>query len=180
MSDNFDYLNIEQTDKTVLKNLSKMGDRLKELRIAMLTAEESFKQAKNEYEHYANVTIPTEMLSAGIDSISLASGGRLSVSHKFYCQPNKNPVDKAKIAEWLRANGGDSIIEHDATVSADDMDRLTDQGIPFIENTSVNTQRLKSFIKEGIGQGMGPARFKVEDIPECIHFQEVTTVELEV
>ena len=180
MSDSLDYLNIEQNDQTVLKNLSKMGDFLKQLHVKMLEAEENFKQAKNEYEHYANVTIPTAMLSAGIDSISLASGGRLSVLHKFYCQPNKNPADRAKIAEWLRNNGGGHIVEHNATVSAEDVEKLESQGIPFIENTSVNTQKLKSFIKEGIGQGTGAAKFSIEDVPECIHFQEVTTVELEV
>lgn len=179
-TNNYDYLQMETSDKQVLKNLSQMGEQLKDLKKAMVEAEAKFEQAKKAYEHYANVVIPGEMFSAGINSISLASGGSLSISHKFYCQPNKNLEDRKKIVEWLRANNGGHIVEHDASVSADDMDKLSKNGIPFIENTSVNTQKLKSFIKDGLGADGGVQRFTMDDIPACIHFQEVTTVELEV
>ena len=58
------------------------------------------------------------------------------------------------------------------------MERLEQQGIPFVENTSVNTQKLKSFLKDGIGATTGIQQFTIDDIPQCIHFQEVTTVEI--
>lgn len=178
MEENFDYLNIKQEDKNVLKNLAQMGEQLKALKEKMLAAEAEAERTKKEYEHYANVLIPQEMFSAGIDSISLASGGTLSIKHNFYCQPNKNIEDRKKIVEWLRANNGGHIVEHDATVSSEDFDRLSQTGIPFIENTVVNTARLKSFLKDGIGATSGVQQFSIEDIPACIHFQEVTTVDL--
>jgi hypothetical protein len=178
MSDNFDYLNIKDDDKSVLKNLSQMGEQLKKLRQQMLEDEARAEHSKKEYEHYANVIIPQEMFSAGVDSISLASGGKLSIKHNFYCQPNKNAEDRKKIVEWLRANGGGHIVEHDATVASEDFDKLSETGIPFIENTTVNTAKLKSFIKDGIGATTGVQQFTVDDIPACIHFQEVTTVDL--
>lgn len=174
----YSYLQMETSDKKVLKNLSAMGEQLKALKQKMLETEALAEQARKAYEHYANVIIPSEMFSAGVESISLSSGGSLSISHKFYCQPNKNPEDRKKIVEWLRANNGSHIVEHDASVSADDMDKLSANGIPFIENTSVNTQKLKSFIKDGLGADGGTQRFTLEDVPACIHFQEVTTVEL--
>ena len=179
MSDNFDYLNVETSDKQVLKHLSEMGEQLKALKKKQLETEAAADAAKKEYEHYANVVIPSEMHSCGVNSISLASGGTLSIKHNFYCQPNKNPDDRAKIVNWLRNHNGGHIVEHDATVSAEDMEKLNANGIPFIENTVVNTARLKSFLKDGIGATSGVQQFTIDEIPECIHFQEVTTVEID-
>ena len=177
----FSYMTgIASTDKQVLGNLSQMGEQLKKLKQEMIEAETIAEQKKKAYEHYANVVIPQEMFSAGVDSIGLASGGILSIKHNFYCQPNKNAEDRKKIVEWLRSNGGGHIVEHDASVSAEDMDKLEQNGIPFIENTSVNTAKLKSFIKDGIGATTGVQKFTMDEIPACIHFQEVTTVEINV
>jgi len=181
MAENFDYLNpINTSDKEVLKNLSQMGEKLKELQLKMLEAQTLAEQAKKEYEHYANVVIPQEMFSAGVDSIGLSSGGSIKVKHSFYCQPNKNAEDRKTIVEWLRANGGGHLVKHDASVSAEDMDKLEQNGIPFVENTSVNTTSLKAFLKDKIGATTGVQQITIDQIPACIHFQEVTTVELEV
>lgn len=183
MEENFDYLTeaiIKQEDKNILKNLSKMGEKLKSLQLKMLETQALADAAKKEFEHYANVIIPQEMFSAGVDSIGLASGGSLKVKRNFYCQPNKNEADRKKIVEWLRANGGGHLVKHDASVSAEDMEKLDAQGIPYIENTSVNTTSLKAFLKDKIGATTGIQQIAIEDIPACIHFQEVTTVELEV
>lgn len=183
MEENLDYLTeatIKQEDKNILKNLSEMGEKLKELQLKMLETQALADAAKKEFEHYANVIIPQEMFSAGVDSIGLASGGSLKVKRNFYCQPNKNEADRKKIVEWLRANGGGHLVKHDASVSAEDMEKLDAQGIPYIENTSVNTTSLKAFLKDKIGATTGIQQIAVEDIPACIHFQEVTTVELEV
>jgi len=180
MENDLSYLNISSEDKNVLKNLSQMGEQLKALKQKMLEAAELADAAKKEYEHYANVVVPQEMFSAGVDSLSLSSGGTLSIKHNFYCQPNKNADDRKKIVEWLRAHNGGHIVEHDATVSSEDFDKLSETGIPFIENTVVNTARLKSFLKDGIGATTGVQQFTIEDIPACIHFQEVTTVEVNI
>ena len=183
MEENLDYLTeatIKQEDKSVLKNLATMGEKLKELQLKMLETQALADAAKKEFEHYANVIIPQEMFSLGVDSIGLASGGSIKVKRNFYCQPNKNEADRKIIVDWLRANGGSHLVKHDASVSADDMAKLDEQGIPYIENTSVNTTSLKAFLKDKIGATTGIQQIAVEDIPACIHFQEVTTVELEV
>lgn len=176
------YLNagIQEQDKSVLKNLSTMGEKLKELKLDMDIKAAEAEQAKKAYEHFANVIIPQEMFSVGVDSIGLSSGGSLKIKRNFYCKPNKNDADRKTIVEWLRKNGGTHLIEHDASVSAADMDKLEKNGIPFIENTSVNTTSLKAFLKDKIGATTGVQQISIDKIPACIHFQEVTTVELEV
>ena len=53
----FDYLTdnaISGQDKGVLKNLSAMGEKLKELKCVMLAAQAEAERAKKEFEHYAN------------------------------------------------------------------------------------------------------------------------------
>ena len=180
MSDDYDYLNVQEDDKAVLKNLSTMGEHLKELRRKMEEAEEAYEAARKAHDHYANSVLPQEMFSAGVDSITLSSGGKLSVQRKFYCQPNKNAEDRRAIVEWLRSHNGGHLVEHDATVSAEDMERLSANGIPFVENTVVNTTRLKAFLKDGVGATSGAQQFAMDEIPACIHFQEVTTVNLEI
>lgn len=179
MSDNYDYLNVESNDKQVLKHLAEMGEQLKRLKEKQLATEAAAEAAKKEYEHYANVVIPSEMHACNVTSISLATGGTLSIKHNFYCQPNKNDADRAKIVKWLREHNGGHIVEHDATVSAADMEALEKNKIPYIENTVVNTARLKSFLKDGIGATTGVQQFAIDEIPDCIHFQEVTTVEID-
>lgn len=176
--ENYDYMMIDNHDKNVLKHLSDMGEKLKKLKAKQLELEEAAATVKKEYEHYANVLIPNEMHACGIDSIHLASGGSLSIKRNFYCQPNKNAEDRKIIVDWLRANGGGHLVEHNATVDAADFEELEISGIPFIENTTVNTMRLKSFLKDGIGATSGVQQFTMEDIPACIHFSEVTVAEI--
>lgn len=179
MSDDISYLTegLDQSDKSILKNLSKMGATLKQLKLEMETKAAEAEQAKKKYEHFANVLLPTELVAAGVNSIALEDGGTIQLKHNFYCQPNKNAEDRALIAKWLREHDGGYIIEHNATCTVEDAEKA---GIPFTENASVNTAKLKSFLKDGIGATSGVQRFTVEDIPACIHFQEVTTVEIKV
>lgn len=126
MAEDLSYLNvgIQEQDKGVLKNLSTMGERLKELKLAMEVKAAEAEQAKKAYEHFANVIIPQEMFSAGVESIGLSSGGSLKVKRNYYCQPNKNEEDRKTIVKWLRENGGGHLVKHDASVSAADMEKL--------------------------------------------------------
>jgi hypothetical protein len=179
MEDNLDYMNVKTEDKQVLSNLSKMGEHLKQLQLNMLEAETKFEQAKKEFEHYANVILPQEMFSVGIESLTLANGGTIKVQHKYYCQPNKNDADKKIMANWLREHNGEDLIKESATVSTADIDKLKDSNIPFIGKSEINTNALKAFLVKGLGVNSGVQQFSVEDIPACMHFQQVTFAEVE-
>ena len=175
--DNYDYF-MTQKDTNVLQNLSKMGEHLKELKIQMLEAQAAAEQAKKNYEHYANNILPMEMHSAGIEELTLASGGKLSVKHAYYCSPNKNDTDQAIMREWLINHGGDYLIKDNAIVDGSSIDTLEKNGVPFARKTEVNTTSLKAFLKDKLGVTSGTAQISISDIPACMHFQEVTTIEL--
>jgi hypothetical protein len=121
-----------------------------------------------------------EMFNAGVSSLDLITGGRLSYEHKYYCQPNKNAADKNVIADWLRQHGGEHLIKDQAYVDGALIDKLKESGIPYIEKDDINTNSLKAFIKDKLGgQGGGTQQLTLEDIPACIHFQEVSTVRID-
>ena len=119
------------------------------------------------------------MFSAGVENLKLTDGHMLSVKRAYYCSPNKNADDKKIIADWLEANGGGHLIKKTITAGEDSIAALKEAGIPFAEDSAVNTASLKSFLKDKLGITSGVAQIQMEDIPNCIHFSEVQVAEIE-
>jgi hypothetical protein len=157
-----------------------MGEHLKQLKIKMVEAETLYEAAKKEYEYYANSVLPMEMYNAGVSRIDLLDGGVMTYERKYYCTPNKNEADKLKMASWLRDHGGDHLIKERAAVDASKIDALKEAGIPFVEICDFNTNSLKAFLKDKIGASGGTAQLTVEEIPECMHFQEAGAVSIDI
>jgi len=170
----------DEDNNAMLKNLSEMGERLKQLKLDMDVAEAQYSDAKKAYEHYANQILPMEMFTAGVAEVKLMSGGTMSYVRKFYCQPNKNDTDKQVMSMWLRENGGEHLIKEKASVDASQMDALRASGIPYVEISDFNTNSLKAFLTDKIGAKGGIAQIQVQDIPACMHFQEVGIVTIDV
>ena len=175
-----DYLtqSIKTDDKKVLKNLAEMGETLKKLKEEWDKAEAVVEAAKGAYEHYANVILPGEMHACGLDSITLATGEKLSIKRTFYCQPNKNAEDQKVMADWLRSHNGEHLIKDAVTVAPESKEALEKAGIAYTSSESFNTNSLKSFLKSGIGATTGVQQFTIDEIPACMHFQEVSVAEI--
>lgn len=180
MADEYDYLTAE-SNKVDIKNIAALGETLKQLKAEMLAAAVKAEEAKKKYEHFAKTVVPQEMAACGIESLSLATGGTLSLKRDYFCSPNKNDADRKIIFDWLRKYNGEYLVESSGKVSSEDFTKLKESDIPFIEEVSFNTNKLKAFLKSGIGvsKNSGIQKFAIEDIPSCIHFQEVTTVEVD-
>jgi hypothetical protein len=170
---------VNEADKSVLRNLASMGARLKELKAKMAAAEAAYDEAKKEYEYYSATVLPMEMYNAGVTSLELADGGVMSYERKYFCTPNKNEADKRRIAEWLKANGGEDLVKERAAVDAANEERLKAAGIPYVEICDFNTNSLKAFLKSKIGASGGEAQIQIEDIPGEIHFMESGIVTIE-
>lgn len=168
-----------EDDKEFMKSLSAMGEHLRRLKARVVEAEDELARAKKEYEHWANVVLPQEMYSMGVESITLASGDSIRIRRNFYCQPNKNADDRKVMLDWLRSHGGGHLIVEEAQVGTDNVQKLKDAGIPFVETSTVNTHKLKAWLKDGIGASTGQQRFTIDEIPRCMHFQEVTIADID-
>lgn len=177
--DEFDFLTTN-TDQNVLKNLSKMGDHLKDLKLKMLKSQAQYEQDKKEYDYYSSSVLPMEMFNAGVAEVKLMSGGVMTYERKFYCQPNKNAADKQIMAEWLRKNDGGHLVKETGQVIGENLGKLQAAGIPYVEIDDINTNSLKAFLKDKIGAAGGMVQVQIQDIPDCMHFQEVGRVNIEV
>lgn len=173
----FDYLHTD-ADKSVLKNLVKMGEYLKELKQKMVTAEAEFNAVKKEYEHYSSSVLPMKMVNAGVSSVELTNGEMMTYERRFFCTPNRNTTDKKIIADWVRSQGGGQLIRTIAEVDGSQIESLRVAGIPYTEINDINSNALKAFIKDMIGATGGTVKIQVTDIPACIHFSDVGIVDI--
>lgn len=165
---------LDSGNTVLLQNLRNMGAHLKKLKLKMLEAEAVYEQARKEYHYYASTVLPMEMFSAGFSELKLSDGGVIRYEQKYYCQPNKNEEDKRIMAEWLRKHDGEALVKEKAAVSKDQIDKLREAGIPYTEIDDINTNSLKAFLKNNVG-----VSFTIDEVPDCMHFQEVSVCEID-
>ena len=70
------------------------------------------------------------------------------------------------------------LIKDNAIVDGSSIGALEENGVPYARKTEVNTTSLKAFLRDKLGVTSGVAQITIDDIPACMHFQEVTTIEL--
>jgi len=154
----------------VIKDVRDKVRTMIELEAKMMEAELIFKEAKKRYEHYKDTVVITSMTNAGIYSLEDMYGNIIKLEQKFYCSPNKNLEDQQIMNDWLKEHGGEYLTKHSAEVDEQGMEQLLQSDIPFIKVTSINTNSLKSFLKDLLGYNGGIAKIDLDDIPSCFHF----------
>ena len=164
----------------MLKNLSDMGTHLEELLKKMLEKEAEYEAAKGEYEHFKNNILPDAMFTAGVTSLSLLSGNIIKTTTSFHCSPNKNADDRRKLVTWLQEHGGDYLVDKQAIVPGSLVGDLKEKQIPFVEQDDMNTNKVKAFLKNLIGEGTGEAQMEITDIPKEFNFTKLVTADIEV
>ncbi len=143
---------------------------MRQLERRMVEAEAVFEEAKKQFEQYKATTVVAAFTNAGISQLQDTEGHMIRLDTKYYCNPNKNDEDRAKIAAWLTSIGGQFLLKHEGKVDGAQLDKLREAGIPFADKTEVNTASLKAFLKGQLGLNGGTAQLKMEDIPDCVHF----------
>lgn len=166
---------LEQEDQPmssdILAEVQRAAKKMGELRVEMDIAEETFKQAKKNYDTYRCVTLPNIMKMHDIDMIRLReTGAVVEVVKKYYCSPNKNEEDRRLIYEWLEKVGGKSLIKEEAKVSAENKEKLIEAQIPFDLRREVNTNTLKAWLKDQTGGNGGQMYIDPAEIPQPVHF----------
>ena len=176
MGNDLSYL-MQDPDKAVLKNLSEMGKYLEELQLKLIEKESEYEVAKGEYEHYKNSVLPMAMFNAGVTSLGLMDGNIIRATTSYHCSPLKNPAARAKMAEWLRAHGGEHLIKEQAIVAGDSIEKLKASEIPYAEKSDMNTQSLKAFLVRLLESSPD---MELQDIPEEFHLFKQDSVEIDV
>lgn len=148
--------------------------KLAQLKLTMDEAEAAYNKAKNEYNIYRSTDLPQTLRNAGITSCVLDSGLTLSIKQEVTCSPNKNAADKAALVSWLDTHEGGHLVKKTYLIGEQDVEKVKAMGINCMEETSVNTNSLKSWLKSQLGMdGISPAVIETTDIPDYVHFYAI-------
>lgn len=152
--------------------------KLYSLRDQMEKAEEAFEKAKKEYLDYNHKVLPDLFKLNGIDSLQMEDGSTISVITKTQCSINKNDADRANVAKWLREHGASSIVKAECIVPSSQVEKLQANSITYEEETTMNTNSVKAFLLDQLGQKGSPATITVEDLPKGINFFQFDEMEI--
>ena len=164
--------------KPFMQEVNQQIKRLAELKGKMEEAEESLKKAEKEYRDFVHNTFCRVFRANGLESFKLADGTRINIVTKTTCSINKNDADKEKVAKWLRKHGADTLVKSELHVTSEHKEELDSLGIPNEETTTMNTNAVKAWLLDQLGQKGGVAQLSVEDIPKGINFYQYSDVEI--
>lgn len=168
----------DSTAANMIADVKAKVEHMKRLQLDMIAAEAQYEHAKELFEKYKATVVVTAMTNAGVFHLQDENGNFVKLESKYYCNPNKNDADRLTIEKWLKSIQADHLLKHQAIVSAEQMEKLREEDIPFADKTDINTNSLKAFLLDALGYKGGVAKLKLSDIPDCVHFtvqQEVVT-----
>lgn len=179
MSDTYELedVSIEQTSN-LMSQIKEHVKKLRALKWAMLEAEENFKKAEKEYLQYSRAVMPDLFKMNGLDALTMEDGSVVRVITTTNCSINKNDADKANVAKWLREHKGESLIKAECIVPSSQVDVLKANNITFEEKTTMNTNSVKAFLLDQLGQKGSPATITKEDLPKGLNFYQFDEMEI--
>lgn len=164
--------------KPFMEEVNQQVKRLTELRWKMEEAEKALKAAEKEYADFVHNTFCQVFRANGIESLALADGRQINVVTKTTCSINKNDADKERVAKWLKEKGAETLVKSELHVMPAHKAELDAMGIPNEETTTMNTNAVKAWLLDMLGQKGGTAQISVEDIPKGINFYQYDDVEI--
>ena len=163
---------------SLMEALNTNVKRLRELQWVMLEAEEAYNKAKQEYEAYSRGTMPDVFKMNGLTSLMMENGQRVSVVTKTSASMKKDAASKKQVCEWLRSKGMDNLINEQCLVPITAIEQLERAGIAFEKDVSVNTNSIKAYLIDALGQKESPATITRDEIPSGINFFQWDEMEI--
>ena len=172
-----DDVNVEQTSG-LMQQIQEHVKKLRTLQWQMLEAEEAFKKAEKAYQDYSRTVMPDLFKMNGLDAIRLDDGSTVRVITKTQCSINKGDADRNNVAKWLREHNGANLVKSECKVPSSQKDAMIHAGIIFQEETTMNTNAVKAFLLDQLGQKGAPATISKEDLPKGLNFFQFDEMEI--
>ena len=173
-----DGVEIEQTANL----MAQIKEHVKELRRrqwAVMEAEEALKKAQASYDDYSQHVLPDLFKMNGLDMLKMDDGAIVRVITTTRCSINKNDADKANVAKWLREHNGEALVKAECICPASQKAALKANGIIFEETTAMNTNAVKAFLLDQLGQKGSPAVITKEELPKGLSFYQYDEMEVQ-
>ena len=156
---------VEQT-AGLMAQIKEHVEKLRSMQWKMIEAEEAFKAAEEEYLKYSRTVMPDLFKMNGLDMLQMEDGSIVRVVTKTNCSINKNDTDRNNVAEWLRSHNGEELVKAECIVPVSQEDAMRQAGIIFEEKTTMNTNAVKAFLLDQLGQKGSPATITTMSIAE--------------
>lgn len=173
-----DDVEIEQTSG-LMAQIQEHVKKLRALQWKMIEAEEAFKAAEKAYNDYSRTVMPDLFKMNGLDMLRLEDGSIVRVVTKTQCSINKNDTDKANVAKWLREHEGADLVKSECIVPVSQKAAMDTAGIIYQEETTMNTNAVKAFLLDQLGQKGAPAVITKEDLPKGLNFYQFDEMEIQ-
>lgn len=173
-----DDVEIEQTSG-LMAQIQEHVKKLRALQWKMIEAEEAFKKAEKDYNDYSRTVMPDLFKMNGLDMLKLEDGSIVRVVTKTQCSINKNDTDKANVAKWLREHEGADLVKSECIVPVSQKAAMDTAGIIYQEETTMNTNAVKAFLLDQLGQKGAPAVITKEDLPKGLNFYQFDEMEIQ-
>ena len=179
MSDTYELedVTVEQT-AGLMAQIKEHVKKLRDLQWTMIQAEEAFKKAEEEYNKYSRTVMPDLFKMNGLDMLQMEDGSIVRVVTKTNCSINKNDADRDNVAKWLREHNGEELVKAECIVPVSQEDAMKAAGIIFEETTTMNTNAVKAFLLDQLGQKGSPATITKEDLPKGLNFFQFDEMEV--
>lgn len=172
-----DDVNVETT-ASLMAQIQKHVKELRNLQWKMMEAEEAFKQAEKEYLDYSRNVMPDVFRLNGLDALRMEDGSMVRVVTKTQCSINKNDRDRAVVAQWLREHGAEQLVKSECIVPSSQIEKLKASSITYEEETTMNTNSVKAFVLDQLGQKGSPATITKDDLPKGLNFFQFDEMEI--
>lgn len=179
MSDTYELedVTVEQT-ATLMAQIKEHVKKLRSLQWVMMKAEEALKKATDAYNEYSRTVMPDLFKMNGLDLLQMDDGSIVRVVTKTNCSINKNDADRDNVAKWLREHNGAELVKAECIVPVSQEDKMREAGVIFEEKTTMNTNAVKAFLLDQLGQRGSPATITKEDLPKGLNFFQFDEMEV--
>lgn len=172
-----DDVEIEQTSN-LMAQIQEHVAKLKKLKWDVELATEALKKAQDAYDDFSQHVLPDLFKMNGLDMLRTDDGAIVRVITTTRCSINKNDNDKANVAEWLRSHNGESLVKSECICPSSQLQALKNAGIIYQEETTMNTNAVKAFLLDQLGQKGSPAVITREDLPKGLNFYQYDEMEI--
>ena len=173
-----DDVSVEQT-AGLMAQIQEHVKKLRALQWTMIQAEEAFMKAEKAYNDYSRTVMPDLFKMNGLDALTMDDGSVVRVVTKTNCSINKNDIDRANVAKWLREHGAPQLVKSECIVPPSQVEKLKAANIIYQEETTMNTNSVKAFILDQLGQKGAPATITKEDLPKGLNFFQFDEMEIQ-
>lgn len=138
--------------KAVLLGIKEQVGKWKDLQKDMLAKQTAYEIAKDAYDEHCK-QLCALLRQNGLETLRLETGEELTVQETVKCSVKKDEESKQEVADWLREQGMEQLVDSTLTVMPSNRSILDSNGVAYDEEVVMNTNKIKAYVKSEMEKG---------------------------